>query len=566
MNKKSPNVILVITDDQGYGDLGCGGNKNIHTPNIDKFSKESCNLDDFHVAPLCAPTRGELMSGCCALRNGVWATCWGRSIMSLKHKSMAESFSEAGYATGMFGKWHLGDNYPYRPQDRGFQRVVAHKGGGVGQTPDFWGNNYFDDTYFKNGVPTSFDGYCTDVWFEQAKSFISDNKDKPFFAYIATNAPHSPYLVDEKYSEHYRDNDDIVSPEFYGMIENIDENFGDLRKTLIKLNIEDNTILIFMTDNGSSGCGEFDDDENLTRGFNSNMRGMKGSFYEGGHRVPFIINWANGNLNVEKHIKDAIYGVDIYPTLSQICNLNTPSDIDGISFSDCLLSNKKRDKGRIQVIQYEQDTNTPDKNNVTLSKDNYRLIKCKELYDIEKDPSQKNDISDEHKDLVKELLSFYDNWWDNNIESAKKYVPIYLGDDGENPCRLDAMDVLGDVAWNQMQVLKAVRSSGIWSVSIRKTGNYKFTLKRWPIEEKELRGTPIAPYVPWQKQLEMANIKTGHLEIDNIKSAVEWNKEKEECEFKLNVEKNDYTTLKAGFTLEDGEYCGAYYVYVERLN
>ena len=182
MSTKSPNVILVITDDQGYGDLGCTGNPWIQTAHIDAFYEEAVRFTDFHVSPLCTPTRGALMSGRRPVRNGAWATCWGRSILRKSETTMADVFGASGYRTGMFGKWHLGDNYPYRPQDRGFQKVVAHKGGGVGQTPDTWGNNYFDDTYFHNGEPVEHAGYCTDVWFDEAIHFIEENKDEPFFA------------------------------------------------------------------------------------------------------------------------------------------------------------------------------------------------------------------------------------------------------------------------------------------------------------------------------------------------------------------------------------------------
>jgi len=187
---RKPNVILVITDDQGYGDLGCTGNPWIQTPHIDAFHDEAVCLKDFHVSPLCTPTRGALMSGKRPIRNGAWATTWGRSMLRKSEVTMANVFSDNGYKTGMFGKWHLGDNYPYRPQDRGFQHVVAHRGGGVGQTPDFWGNNYFNDTYFHNGKLVAHEGYCTDIWFKEAIKFIKANREQPFFAYIATNAPH----------------------------------------------------------------------------------------------------------------------------------------------------------------------------------------------------------------------------------------------------------------------------------------------------------------------------------------------------------------------------------------
>ncbi|MCA8973013.1 MAG: sulfatase-like hydrolase/transferase, partial [Planctomycetes bacterium] len=185
---KRPNVLLVLTDDQGYGDLGSTGNPWIRTPNLDAFAVASVRCNDFHVSPLCTPTRGSLMTAHNPLRNGAWATCWGRSILRREETTIADHFAGAGYRTGLFGKWHLGDSYPYRPQDRGFQKVVAHKGGGVGNTPDFWGNSYFDDTYFANGKPTRYEGYCTDVWFEEATAFITEALDagSPFFACVTT--------------------------------------------------------------------------------------------------------------------------------------------------------------------------------------------------------------------------------------------------------------------------------------------------------------------------------------------------------------------------------------------
>ncbi len=279
---KKPNIILVLTDDQGYGDLGCHGSPWIISPEIDKFHKESVRFTNYHVAPLCTPTRGALFTGRRPLANGAWDASGAHSIPYKDQKTIAHVFGDNGYNTGLFGKWHLGGNYPYRPHDRGFQRVVAHRGGGIGQTPDFWGNNYFDDTYFANGKPNKYEGYCTDIWFEQAIEYIKESKDKPFFVVIATNAPHKPHLVEKKYENLYLNKpftSDIPDPKFSGMITNIDENFGKLRKVLKNLNVEDDTILIFMTDNGSAGGIEVDPKTKyVTKGYNANMRGRTVSF------------------------------------------------------------------------------------------------------------------------------------------------------------------------------------------------------------------------------------------------------------------------------------------------
>ncbi len=201
--KPRPNIILVMTDDQGYGDLGCHGNKIIKTPNLDKFYKQSVRLTNFHVDPTCSPTRSALMTGQYSARVGVWHTIMGRSLLRQGELTIADILRAAGYATGIFGKWHLGDNYPCRPQDRGFEEVFIHGGGGVGQTPDYWGNNYFDDTYWHNGKTKKVKGYCTDIWFDAAMKFMTKNKKRPFFCYIPTNAAHGPYIVGEKYRNMY---------------------------------------------------------------------------------------------------------------------------------------------------------------------------------------------------------------------------------------------------------------------------------------------------------------------------------------------------------------------------
>jgi arylsulfatase B len=183
-----PNVVIVITDDQGYGDLACLGNPIIETPAMDALHAESVRLTDYHVSPTCAPTRGALMSGHYTNRAGPWHTIMGRSFLRPESTTLGEVFRDNGYRTGMFGKWHLGDNYPYRPIDRGFEEVVSHGGGGVGQTPDYWDNAYFDDTYMKNGKPEKFEGYCTDIFFAEAERFISkcSEKGEPFLAYERT--------------------------------------------------------------------------------------------------------------------------------------------------------------------------------------------------------------------------------------------------------------------------------------------------------------------------------------------------------------------------------------------
>jgi len=330
--KKRPNVVLVMTDDQGYGDLGCHGNDVIVTPNLDKLHARSVRLTDFHVDPTCSPTRSALLTGHYSTRTGVWHTIMGRSLLGKHETTVADIFifSTNGYRTAIFGKWHLGDNYPFRPQDRGFQEVLIHGGGGVGQGPDYWGNDYFDDTYFHNGKEKKFEGYCTDVWFDGALNFIEANKSQPFFCYIPTNAPHGPYNVADKYSKPYRDKGVKGNQaNFYGMVANIDENMGRLMRRLKELDLEDNTILIFMTDNGTSG------------GHAGGMRGKKGSEYEGGHRVPFFVRWPAGGLDGPGDIGWLSAHVDVLPTLIELCGLKKPR---GLAFDGTSLARLLKDK------------------------------------------------------------------------------------------------------------------------------------------------------------------------------------------------------------------------------
>ena len=184
---RKPNVILIMTDDQGYGDLGCHGNPVLKTPNLDQLFRESVRLTDFHVSPFCTPTRAALMTGRYPARTGAYRTSSGRTMLHTDERTIANVFADAGYVTGMVGKWHLGDNAPHRPQDRGFQDVVWHRCGGIGQASDYYGNDYFDDTYERNGKYEKFNGYCTDVWFAEAMRFAEENREKPFFLYLATN-------------------------------------------------------------------------------------------------------------------------------------------------------------------------------------------------------------------------------------------------------------------------------------------------------------------------------------------------------------------------------------------
>jgi len=570
---RRPNVVLVITDDQGYPDLGCTGNPWIQTPHIDRFASEGVRCEDFHVQPLCTPTRGAIMSGRRPATNGAWATCWGRSLLDANETTLADLFSRGGYRTGMFGKWHLGDNYPYRPQDRGFERVVAHKGGGVGQTPDFWGNNYFDDTYFHNGQPVEHTGYCTDVWFDQAMAWMDEVAEEPFFCYLATNAPHDPYLVADEYRQMYEGNPDIFAPAFYGMITNIDENFGRLREKLAELEIEDNTILIFMTDNGSSGSAELDDQGFETHGYNAGLRGKKASFYDGGHRAPFFIRWPAGEMADPKTVTEMCLDVDLLPTFMDLCGLPSPdADLDGESIAPLLLGLADRlDGDRVHFLHNDQSTELPDKWTSAVLTRRWRLVFGRELYDIQADPGQKNDLAGEHPDVAKRLRDEYERWYASVQPSMTEYHPIVIGHKSENPTRLCAMDVMGDVVWSQHEIVKAIKSTGRWTVGVARDGRYRFSLRRWPEEfglaiDADVDAAEARRHIYGSaKDVRAAIRPTGaRLAIGDR----EWTRGvcpgDTEAVFEVDLTATDTTTLDAWFTT-GADQRGAYYVTVERL-
>ena len=555
-NAAGPNVVLVMTDDQGYGDLGCTGNPWIRTPNIDRFSRRCTRLGDFHVSPLCTPTRGALMTGHNPLRNGAWATTWGRSMLRRDEVTMADVFAAGGYRTGMFGKWHIGDCYPYRPQDRGFQTVVAHKGGGVGQTPDFWGNSYFDDTYFHNGAPHKHMGYCTDVWFEEAMKFIEGCADAPFFCYLATNAPHGPYLVADHYKRPYEAIDDIPEPAFYGMITNIDENMGRLIARLDKLGIAENTILIFMTDNGSSAGWR----EKEGKGYNAGMRGVKGSYYDGGHRVPFFMRWPAGGIRPDIEIGELVTHMDLLPTFIDLCGLSAPDvRFDGMSVAPLLRGQVAELPQRNIFVQYRQNTNPPEKWASAVLDGRWRLVGRDELYDIRSDPGQRTNVADRHPDVAARLRDAYEQWWDEVSPRLTEYCPISLGNDAENPTRLDAMDVMGDVAWNQTHIREAVRSSGVWRVDVEREGEYEFRLQRWPRElglaiDAVLQNEPCVAMRP----------RSAQLKIGGFDRSVDVPEGVESVTFRTRLTPG-LADVEAWFHHDDGDRQGAYYVYVERL-
>ena len=486
-----PNVILIMTDDQGYGDLACHGNPVIQTPELDRLHNESIRLTNFHVAPFCTPTRAALMTGRYPARTGAYRTASGRCMLHTDERTIAEAFADAGYATGMVGKWHLGDNAPHRPQDRGFQDVVWHHAGGIGQAADYWGNTYFNDHYERNGTFEKFEGYCTDVFFAESMRFVDENKSKPFFLYLAPNAPHSPYKVDAKWSAPYKE---IVKwkggAEFYGMIANIDYNVGLLRTHLEKLGIAENTILIFMTDNGTSagiarksilGPDDF-------RGWLDGVRGVKSTVWEGGHRVPFFIHWPKGGLVGGRDDAFLSGHIDVLPTLAELCGVTvsaTPKR-DGLSFTARLNDPKAPASRDHLVIQMPggprfEKAPAPFDTSVVIQGD-WRLMDGTKLFNFAKDRMQNNDVASDHPERVAALRALYEPFWDS-VSPRMTPVSIDLGNPAQNPTELCSQDwymPTGNPPWHYGAINSLVRVTGPWYVDVKQAGRYRLTLRQFP--------------------------------------------------------------------------------------
>jgi arylsulfatase A-like enzyme len=572
LGSQQPNVVLVITDDQGYGDLGCHGNPILKTPNLDRLYTASVRFTDFHTDPTCSPTRAALMTGRYSTRVGVWHTVMGRHMPRRNEVMMPAAFAAAGYKTAIFGKWHLGDGFPFRPQDRGFDEVLIHGGGGVGQIPDYWGNDYFDDTYFRNGKPEKFEGYCTDVFFREAIKFIESNRERPFFVYLTTNAPHGPYRVPQRFSAPYADQvgEDAELAKFYGMIANIDDNVGRLRDALQRLDLAENTVFIFMTDNGTARGATFTDYRGnkgqMLSGYNVNMRGRKGSPYEGGHRVPCFISWPASKWQTGRDVPQLATHMDLFPTLIDVCGLESPRGVefDGTSLAPLLAGNQSWRERTMFV--HHQELPDPEKYRFAcVMREQWRLIMRNdleqapkfELYDVDKDPGQKHDIRSLHEPVVAKLRAAYDRWWDDIATGFDDDAAAVLGSDQANPTRLTCFEWHGSRRWWQRNVRAGFQDNGSWAVEVAKPGTYRITLRRWPAEAN------LAITAPQGSNQEVkateARIRIAGTELqqpipDGATS----------ISFETQLPQTK-TTLETWILDRSGESRGAYYATVKRL-
>ncbi|HEX4070829.1 MAG TPA: arylsulfatase [Planctomycetaceae bacterium] len=411
-----PNIVIVLVDDVGYGDFSCHGNPVIRTPHVDGFYRQSVRFTDFHVSPTCAPTRCSLMTGRHEFKSGVTHTILERERMSLKAVTIAQVLHDAGYATGIFGKWHLGDQEPYQPEHRGFDEVFIHGGGGIGQTfpgscGDAPGNTYFNPALMHNGKFEKTHGYCTDLFFGQALRWIDRERQsgRPFFAYITPNAAHTPLQVPEEYFALYRGKVPENVARFFGMIANIDDNFGRLLGKLDEWKLADNTLVLFMTDNGGTQGVKL---------FNAGMRGMKNTPYQGGTRVPSFWRWPAGFAG-GCDVSALSAHIDVFPTLAEITGAKLSQaarkQVEGRSLLELLKHPEAKAADRFLVTHCGRwplgKAETGKYKDYSIRDSRFTLVNNQELYDLQSDPGETTNVIAQHPEEVAHLRAFYDGWW-----------------------------------------------------------------------------------------------------------------------------------------------------------
>lgn len=558
-----PNVILIVTDDQGYGDMSVHGHPWLDTPNLDRLHDEGISLDDYHVDPYCTPTRAALMTGRYSVRVGAWAVTEGRQLLNPNETTMADVFAVSGYRTGMFGKWHLGDAFPYAPRYRGFQDTVHHLAGGVDEIGNPVGNDYFDDIYYRNGVAEKFEGYCTDVFFDEALRFIEEGKtsnfELPFFIYLPLNAMHGPLTVDPRYSDPFLAEGLHESlSTFLGMVQNFDENLGRLLDSLDDWGIDENTIIVFMGDNGTGGGY----DPRTGRGFNSGMRDKKGSTYEGGHRVACFIRWP-GALEGGKSVEALTAHLDWLPTFVEFCDLKAPENLsfDGKSIVRLLQDDAKdwgerslfvnRQADQLEMWHPGVDPKAKYPSRTVLT-ERWRLVNA-ELYDIVQDPGQQHDIANQYPEVVENLDQAYREHFGDVTNHGGKFTPFFIGSPKENPTRFTARDwhhTDGGVIWKMSLVEDdSVFVNGFWVLDAQQAGRYKIRLSRFPKDAER----PIGA--------NKARIRLGEYGEENDLQPTDTF-----VNFEMELPKGE-TLLQAWFTdAETQRERGAYYVWVEYLD
>lgn len=435
-----PNLLILLTDDQGYGDFSLHGNPHLRTPNVDRLARAGVQFERFYVNSFCSPTRAALLTGRYPLRCGVWGVTHNKEAMRLDEMTLAEAFRSGGYRTACLGKWHNGEQFPYTPPGQGFDEFFGFHNGHI--------NNYFDTELIRGSRPAPTKGYITDVLTDEAIRFLRAGRDQPLFCYVAYNAPHSPFQVPDPYFDRFQAKglaDDVSA--FYGMCENIDDNVGRLLAALDELGLARDTIVVFLTDNGGTAGVPL---------YNAGMRGGKTSVHEGGCRVPLFIRWPAG-LPQPRIVRQIASHIDLYPTLLDLCGVPQPAGppLDGVSLRPLLegrqqdwparvlfthnpISETNRYPGAVRTPQYRLVREIRGPGGGSKAKPNDKSASAWQLYDMLADPGEKQDLAGQLPAVVADLGQRYEAWYDDISSQGLRRFPIPVGHAEENPVTLNA--------------------------------------------------------------------------------------------------------------------------------
>ena len=527
-----PNVVFILSDNQSFYEMSCHGHADIKTPHIDRLAGQSLEFTNFHAPPYCSPSRAVILTGRYAMRSGVFTTIAGRSILHKDEKTLPQFLKPNGYHSAIFGKWHLGFSYPYRPQDRGFDEVFVHGGGGVGQMEDYYGNSLFDTTFIHNGKVSPSKGYCTDVLFDQAIEYVeAKHKEKqPFFCFVSTPVTHSPHHGPKELVSQLKAQGIQGNVQLYAQVQNLDSNIGRMMKKIEELGLAEDTILVYASDQGMN-------DRGAPHGDN-----RKGLGFDPAHHVPFMLRFPGAKPKVVSRLAGMI---DFFPTILDLCGIKVPNNIDGISLKPLLLGKKGYPEDRTLIIQCPRSRNASKWKNSAVKTDRWRLVNGEKLYDVTIDPRQNTDVAGQNPDVVDQLRIAYEAYWEDFPDQATTLSRHLLGHPGGDEVVLNGMDwYLGASPWNSGAYNRP--STGAWAVTLSEKGRYQFECRRFPRSADKSVGASSA-----EIRIGEQTVQTTLAEPDK------------KTTFILALEPGDYD-LEAFFTIGKKRF-GALWVHVKKL-
>jgi arylsulfatase A-like enzyme len=499
----------------------------------------------------------------------------GRTLLNARLATLPQLLRQGGFATGLFGKWHLGDNYPYRPQDRGFDEVLTFASSHIGSVPDRWENDYFDDTYLHNGAAKTYQGYTTDVFFGECMAWMKQQKaaQKPFFVYLPTAAPHSPYFVPQKYRDEVQprlEKAALTLPadvkknllSYLAMIENLDANMARLDEFLHEEALFESTLILYLTDNGTTLGDQY---------YPCGMKGKKVTLWEGGHRVPCFVRWPGGDLGPPRDIAGLTQVQDLFPTILEATGQAAPA-VDGMNLLPVLKGKASPPEERALFINYSrmpvngQSAELKREGSAVLWQ-RWRLLEENRLYDLSNDPLQTTDVAASNPDVVKEMQLKLSAWWKSLGPDINTPQRITIGHAAENPTLLTACEWWDVFVDQQSQVRRGERKNGVWHLNVAEAGTYTFQLRRWPREAN----TPLSAGLPstkvtdgWLGKGEAVPIQAASIQVGDQTLTQAVDAQAQHATFKLQLRAGPSELKTTFLDAQQQELLGAYYVSVRR--